>query len=105
MRMTVGMLRQLLEELEDDVPIIMVHQPTYPILEDIKGVADSRQIDVCEDECGHIMDIHNEGGCTMCDCPYVGEQVDPIYYLVCDGSPYDINPYGPREAFNDYIRP
>lgn len=104
-RMTVGALISVLEQFEDDLPIIAVHQPGYPLLEEIKGIADSEQLNNCEDECGHIMDVHGDEGCTMCECGYIGEKTERILYLVIDGSPYDINPYGPRTAFDDYTRP
>ncbi len=100
-------LKYLLEQFDDDVEIKAVHQPSWPLVEEIKGVYDPRNsMGSCEDECGHILDVHGEDGCQMCECGFVADpDKEVVLLLVVDGHPYEDSPYGPKQAFDDYIRP
>lgn len=104
--MTVGRLKEILEGFEDDLEIMAVHQPNWPLVENIKGVH-QRGLDECDDECGHVAGNHDkEQGCSDCDCVWYPDPNDksaPLL-LVVEGCPYDVHPYGPKEAFDDYIR-
>lgn len=105
---TVGELKDILNQFEDDQEIMAVHQPSWPLREVIKGVWDPYMNgdEECDDGCQHVAGNHNEkDGCMDCDCGwYPNPDEKKVLLLVVDGCPMEINPYGPKEAFDDYVR-
>jgi hypothetical protein len=88
--MTVGELRELLEEEPEDAIIRIVHQPGWPLQEVVGGVASSPSIfddqdDNEEDEATAATDTDEEGM--------------SILYMVANGHPDKGSPYGPRGAW------
>lgn len=112
---TVGELKSLLEEFDEETQIMAMHQPGWPLVEEIKGIYDPKQ-GACPD-CEHYLFDHftkeefeeenygeEDSTCKHCECGYLYEKSLNLLYLIVDGCPYDMNPYGNKEAFNDYLR-
>ena len=117
---TVGDLKELLEDLPDDMPIMGMHQPNWPLREWIGGIwvndpSDISSLDEEDNECPTCerlslgVPIKDSGGqwyrkCFRQEC---GEEVpcdepcDPIAYVVLNGQPYDSSPYGDKRAWNE----
>ncbi len=96
---TVGQLREALEQYDDEIEIRIVHQESYPLQEVIGGLweADPTR---CE-ECGVSKlrhNDHNENACDEFSSPADGDE--RIVYLVANGHPSHGSPYGSKEAWN-----
>jgi hypothetical protein len=89
--MTVGELRDLLEDESEDTVLRIVHQPSWPLQEVIGGIANSRDIDEESDE--------EEDATATTD---TDADEPSILYLVANGHPDGRrdSPYGPRGAWD-----
>lgn len=90
--MTLQELRDVLDELiergqDPESRVLIVHQPGYPIQEDIRGVATAQGCDEARCEDGKDDNKDDSG-----DAP-------ALVYVVAGGQPRDISPYGPRRAW------
>lgn len=103
---TVGDLKEALEELDDELPLMAQHQPSWPLREIIGGIwfddGTSDDDDGCE--CDHIQSVHGPDGCTVLSCKCVierGANLDheKVVYLVLNGHPSQGSPYGDRRAW------
>jgi len=89
MTMTVGQLKQLLEDYDDDRPILAVHQPSWPLAENIVGLAvyENRYDENGDNVDADPADVDGD------------EDATPVW-LVVSGHQWDRSPYGPRWAFD-----
>jgi hypothetical protein len=117
---TVSDLKELLEELPDDMPIMAQHQPNWPLREFIGGIwvddpsdpsSQEEEENICP-TCEHVslgVPTKDSGGqwyrkCFKQNC---GEEVpceepsEPIAYVVLNGQPYDSTPYGSKRAWGE----
>lgn len=100
--MNIGELRELLEELEDlddDTPVFVAHQPSWPLCLNLAGVIHwSQRERECPDHEGYLVD-HNEE-CAL-EYPERLDELDPsaderAVWLVGGDHPHDRSPYAPR---------
>jgi hypothetical protein len=78
--MKVGELLELLEQMNPETEVMIAHQPSWPLAEQVVAV------------------IPSEEG----PGPEVDEEVDecPVVWLVADGHARDRSPYAPRWVFD-----
>jgi hypothetical protein len=76
---TVQDLLDLLEGYDPDTPVMIAHQPGWPLAETLAGVAHRDHDD--------DLDAEDHG--------------DDILWLVAGGHPWDRSPYAPRWVFDD----
>jgi hypothetical protein len=88
--MTVGELRELLEDESEDAVVRIVHQQSYPLQEVVGGVASSREIFDAEEG-------EEEEATAATDAD---QDETSILYLVANGHPERDSPYGPRGAWD-----
>jgi hypothetical protein len=120
---TVGDLMAALERYDPDTPVLVAHQPGWPLQEVVAGVVEHRDgedcgIDSCfaakgdcrcadcvvcglQADCG-LECCDPERECDCADCVQCGadpvECVETTVYLIADGHPDD-SPYAPRAVF------
>lgn len=110
--MNVRDLRDLLEDVDDDVEVMVAHQPSWPLAERLGGVVDSEDItheDTDEDECQACERHVLAPECGLEDSTHVTEdeynaareeQNGPhTIWLVAGGHDYDRSPYAPKAVF------
>lgn len=81
--MKVRELISMLEEMDENVEVLIAHQPGWPLQEIVQGVvslAEMREEQDLEDD-----EEEPEGD---------------IVYLVAGGHPYGASPYAPKEVFD-----
>jgi hypothetical protein len=83
--MTVGELKELLEDENEDAVVRIVHQESWPLQEVVGGIASGR---LYEDEPDEEPD------------PDADPDADPIVFLVANGHPQHGSPYGPKGAWS-----
>lgn len=123
-------LNELIEELQElaeqegngERTVLAVHQPNYPLQENVRGVYDpltagDRELlyvgkgeeacTVCSDpitgEAWRVFPDQDSGAvftCVPCEDAELEQNPPAPLYLVVNGHPHDLSPYGPREAFN-----
>lgn len=98
--LTVGALREMLERYDEDLPVVLAHQPSYPLQEEFAGVVLFSEAQRGEDDPGEYGDDEEE----MSEAEELAHQVKErlgeehadIVYLVASGAGYKMNPYAPR---------
>jgi hypothetical protein len=90
--MTVGELRELLEDESEDMVVRIVHQLSWPLQEVVGGVVSSREIVDDDDD-----DQEDEAATAASD---TDEDATSVLYLVANGHPEKDSPYGPRGAWD-----
>mgnify|MGYP003335789948 CR=1 FL=1 len=95
--MKVKQLVALLQEANQDADVLMVYQQNYPLQSYVAGIwsnlVDRPECDECEGT-----------GCGTCGMSgRVDFEGPEIIYVVEGGSVYD-QPYGPRRAFENYVK-
>lgn len=116
---TVGDLKEYLEEFEDELPVMIVHQPSWPLREYIGGLwlddGTPEEEFVCE-ECGRLtLEDPKEDASALVEantwyrecfkCGHLNECAPPmpkeeqVLYLVANGHPYEGSPYGSKRAW------
>lgn len=103
---TVGDLVAYLRDFDEDAPVMIAHQPSWPLAEvvgDVRIAEDDEEIE-CEEHPGylpgHVLrdeDGNFEGCCSW--QPEVDEEPDPTVWIVAGGHHWDRSPYAPREVF------
>ena len=100
---TVGDLREYLEQFEDDAPIMIAHQPNWPLAEVLADVRTAEGEDEeieCEEHPDYLVGHYDhEAGATCSWTPECEEPVDNTVWLVAGGHKWDASPYAPREVF------
>jgi hypothetical protein len=87
---TVGDLIAALSEFDSDLPILVAHQPSWPIQETIDAVRTvKKDCEYCGGRDGHYPDCENKQWYSEGDTVYV----------VLGGQPE--HPYAPREVFEE----
>lgn len=100
---TVGELREYLEQFEDDAPIMIAHQPSWPlaeVLQDVRTAEGEDEEIECEEHPDYLVghyDHENSRTCTW--TPECEEETDNTVWLVAGGHKWDGSPYAPREVF------
>lgn len=82
--MNIGELKDLLDGFDDDLEVMVAHQPGWPLRENIGDVTSAATDPYCADE-----DDENIFG-----------EKDNCVYIVASGQPYDKSPYAPRWIFD-----
>jgi hypothetical protein len=102
--MTVGELVDLLDAYDEDTPVMIAHQPNYPLAETLGGAVHTSDRDRGDVECalhggylvGHLVDGEPcgwEPDEEHCD------DDEPCVWLVAGGHAWDRSPYAPRWVF------
>lgn len=83
--MKVSTLKTLLEGVDDDLDVMIAHQPSWPLAETLAaGLLDSER------------DVHDE----QSDGFYDGEdEPQDVFWLVAGGASHARSPYAPRDVF------
>lgn len=85
--MKVSTLRALLEGYDDELEVMVTHQPNWPLAEVVaRVIADSER------------DVHDDAS----DAEDDGEELDDCVWLVLGGHDYKRSPYGPRDVFERF---
>lgn len=115
---TVGDLKEYLEEFENELPVMIVHQPSWPLREYIGGLwlddgSPEEGSETCE-HCDRVTlgePLFREGSdgegwyaqCFRChEWTPVQEPIpkeEQVLYLVANGHPYEGSPYGSKRAW------
>lgn len=85
MSMTVGMLKARLEGYDDDEPVRIAYQPSWPLAAELADVTSLNDLDIPEAD---IDDAHH------------GDQPEAVW-LVAGDAPYD-DPYAPGALFQTW---
>lgn len=97
---TVGDLREYLEQFEDDAPIMIAHQPSWPlaeVLQDVRTAADEDEEIECPLHDGYLVGHYDRENKQICTWqPEETESEDNTVWLVAGGHHYDRSPYAPR---------
>ena len=96
---TVGDLIAALEEYDPSTPILIGHQPSWPLAEIVAGVAGAADLDgmtPCPD-CDEAAAVDEDGCCVHCGTPR--EDEPDTVWLVAGGHPYGRSPYAPGWIF------
>lgn len=105
---TVGDLKELLEQFEDDQPVMLAHQPNWPLAEILGSVLgpDDNETEVCCEVHPDYLVGHgfrNEQGeyetCHWEPETDPEEKADNTVWLVAGGHKWDASPYAPRWVF------
>lgn len=118
---TVSELREELDNLPDDMPIMCVHQSQWPLREVIGGIWVDDGTPEEEESCGNCNRIcleepvyleaegeaHEAGWFRKCYyCQQITEVAEPmpkedeVAYIVLNGHPWDGTPYGSKRAWS-----
>ncbi len=105
---TVGDLRDYLEEFEDDQPVMIAHQESWPLAEVVRDIRTVEPEEVvCEEHPDYLVGhtLRDADGNFIGLCPWQPEEdeEDPanqIVWIVAGGHHWDLSPYAPREVFN-----
>jgi hypothetical protein len=82
--LTVGQLLEALDEYDPATEVMIVHQPSWPLAEQLAGVVAS------DERAEHDEDLDGEDD---------DDRDAPCVWLVAAGHAWDRSPYGPRWAF------
>lgn len=101
---TVGDLIAYLEDLDPEAPVMIAHQPNWPLAEVVRGVVSpaDREIE-CPVHEGYLVDhgYRGEDGeyhrCT--ESPVSDSETDNTVWLVAGGHHHSRSPYAPRWVF------
>ena len=78
---TVGELREYLEQFEDDAPIMLAHQPSWPlaeVLQDVRTAEDEDEEIECEEHDGYLVGhVIREDGEFFGLCRWQPEETEP----------------------------
>lgn len=88
--MNVRQLRELLESYDDEATVLVVHQPSWPLVETLAGVADAHE--------AHRVESAENGDEDEDESPVAAD--GQLVYLVADGHPSEGSPYGPKSAWD-----
>ena len=114
---TVGELKEILDEYNEETLIMCVHQPSWPLRETIGGLwlDDGTDPDNEENSCGNCGRLSlsepkqdSEGDwnrmCYHCKeinpCEPPMNEEEKVLYIVLDGHPYEGTPYGSKAAWS-----
>lgn len=114
--MTVGELRELLEDLDDGVEVRLQTQPHYPLEYRVAGAAlasavredaaREREDEAAEEDCVHVPGVEKStlraGRCTECsyEVPGTTPPAPEVLYLLEGGQVG----YGTKRAWDDRVR-
>ncbi len=93
-------LQEHLEELDGQDPdVLIIHQRNWPLQETIGGIYNpNHELWECEN-CG-CEDCDYNADCPECGEPHHDPDEDTPLYLVANGHPHDMSPYGPKSAWD-----
>lgn len=105
--MTVGELKEYLENYDDEQVILIGTQPAYPLAFHLEGTASYADREVeCPDHEGYLLDHDPE-----CEAAYEADEEDGpdselsdykvVWLIVSEGSPTDRSPYAPRWLWDE----
>ena len=89
---TVGDLIAALENYDPETPVMIGHQPSWPLAETVAGVVGPDDRETC-----HLAD-HEE--CDLEDGYHVDDEGPETVWLVAGGHAWDRSPYAPRAIFD-----
>ena len=97
--LTVGDMLDLLAHHDPRTPVLIAHQPSWPLAEVLAGVVD-RECRVDDRECEeHDGFLVGHAGCSWTPNDEDDADGDAVW-LVAGGHPYDRSPYAPRWVFD-----
>lgn len=107
MTMTVGQLKELLEDLDvdDDTLVYIGHQPSWPLCFGVAGVTHWAQRErECPDHEGYL--VEHDPDCLEAygDPEETGDEHSDervLWIVLSDGSPYERSPYAPRWLWDE----
>lgn len=105
---TVGQLREALENYGEDVEVRIVHQESYPLVEVLGGIFDPSQGGACQFDGGGACEysqpaaIHQAASEDF-DHEYVAAS-ESVIFLVANGHPQEGSPYGDKSAWEQMER-
>lgn len=93
--MTVEQLRELLSCLHEDTVVRIMHQPSWPLVETVKGVVTQEQLEEAEAEEDDESEFEDFNAPAK-----PADAVPGVVYLVANGAPREGSPYGMKISWD-----